>query len=167
MFFYIIPDGRDSENSILISFLDDVPKAVPDAFTQVVIRPYFILGSLASQTFSRVPFIGLNSNSKSVVRWKLFLAQISRLSQFIVFTGIEIVDVGGYKLSLRELVLTLGLKNLFDFVMNYVFFDLAEPEVSRVHFPVVISFLLLASLKISMGLQIHLPHFLRLQHIHA
>jgi hypothetical protein len=138
------------------------------ALAQIIIRPHFVLSGLASQTFSSIPLIWLNSHPESMVLRELFLAQIGWFSQFVIFAVVEIIDMSGHEFSLREVViLSFRLKNLLDFIVNNIFLNLAKPKISRINIPVVLPFLLFSSLKISMGLEVHKPDIFRLKHVNS
>ena len=63
------------------------------------------------------------------------------------------------------MILSFGLKNLLNFVMEDVFLNFTKPKVSGVNIPVVVSFFLFSGLEIAMRLKIHESYIFRFKHI--
>ena len=81
----IVSNGRNSEDSVFISFFGNISKSVLVGLTQIIIRTHLILVCLSLQTFSCIPFVTLDSNSENMLLRELFLSKIHPSSEFVFF----------------------------------------------------------------------------------
>ncbi len=63
------------------------------------------------------------------------------------------------------MILSFGFKNLLNFVVDDIFLDFTEPEISGIDIPIVFSFLLFSGLEIAVGLEIHESDVFGFEHV--
>jgi hypothetical protein len=151
----VVSDGGHSEDSALISFLGDIPEAILIGPAQIVIRTDFMLIGFPSDALAGIPLVTGYSHSEDVLGGELLLPQIGRQSELVLLPVHKVMQVGLDEDGLLDVVAVgLRVQHLLDLVMHGVLLHLPEPEVSRVHWPVVRPLLLLSGIVVLMRFKV-------------
>jgi hypothetical protein len=151
----IIANCRNAKNSSFITLFRLIPPSEFISMPQIVIRPNLMWIRLAIDTFSCIPFIRLNSNPEYSIGWIYFLPKVHRMAKFILLL-IEIV----MKIALDKhcfcywVTMCFWWKNLLDLLMDWIFLDLTEAEISGIYWPVIWTHFLLSRIVVLVGFQV-------------
>lgn len=162
----IIADRRNSEKSVFVSFLGDVPKSKLVCSSQVIVRANLVLVGFSSDALACVPLIASHSHPEYMVGRKLLLPKVSREAKLVFFAVNEVVKVRlNEYCGLNRMAVSLWMQNLFDLIRNRILFHFSEAVVSGIDWPVVGTLFLLSRIIILVRLKVLEAHLFRLRHI--